>query len=105
MLTFERRVATALLRATDPVQRERVLRYVDDSLAAMPEILRAGLAGLTVALGPWSRARTLAGAGRSDRDLIEWLEGHPLGLVRQWLRALRSLVLFAEEETMAEAAA
>lgn len=105
MLTFERRVATALLRATDPVQRERVLRYVDGSLAAMPEILRAGLVGLTVVLGPWARVRTLAGAGRSDQELVAWLEGHPVGLVRQWLRALRSLVLFAEEETMVEAAA
>jgi len=41
--------------------------------------------------------------GRPDPQLLEWLEGHRVGLVRQWARALRSLVLFAEQE-MLEAA-
>ena len=36
---------------------------------------------------------------------LAWIEDHPIGLVRQWARAIRSLVLFAENEMLEASAA
>lgn len=100
MLSYERRIVAALLTSTDPAQARSIGTYVGSSLAAMPEVLRAGIAGLSVALGAWATLRRLAGRSRTDAAELAWLEAHPVGLVRQWLRALRSLVMFAEQESL-----
>lgn len=100
MFAFERRVVRAMITTDHARVRDEVESFVDASLAAMPEHLRAGIAVFTIMIGSWSRGRRLVGAGRSDQATLDWLEGHPVGLVRQWARALRSLVLFAEQEKL-----
>ncbi len=100
MLSFERQVVTAMTTAEDPRIRDEVVEFAGRALGAMPEFLRAGITAITIAVGGWCRARRLVGAGRTDAQLLSWLEEHPVGLVRQWARALRSLVLFAEQEKL-----
>ncbi len=100
MLSYERRVVASMLTTTDEGQRQQVTDFVGGSLGAMPEVLRLGIFGLSVGLGTWSGARRAVGAGRTPERELVWLEEHPLGLVRQWARALRSLVLFSEQEIM-----
>jgi len=70
-----------------------VVDWVEGSLAAMPEVLRAGVASGSVVLGAWARARHLTGDA-----LVAALERSPLPPVRQHLRLLRSLVLFGDLE-------
>ena len=105
MLPFERRVVTSMIGTSDPGIRGEVVTFVDGALRAMPEVLRAGITAITIGTGGWDGARRLVGARRSDEATLAWLENHPLGLVRQWVRALRSLVLFAENEKLESAAA
>lgn len=104
MFAFERRVVRAMITTEDPQIGAEVEAFVGSRLGAMPEFLRIGITAITVVVGGWCRARRLAGAGRSDDQLLSWLEQHPIGLVRQWARALRSLVLFAEQEKLEAAA-
>lgn len=99
MLPFERRVVACLTRTSDPALRAAVMDYVDGCLAGMPEHLRAGVAAETLALGAWTRLR---GFGRTGDDalrarLAAW-EDHPVDVIRQYVRLLHSLVLFAETE-------
>ena len=54
VLGFERQVVDALSTATDPEARTAVAEWVDGSLAAMPELLRAGVALGSVVLGAWA---------------------------------------------------
>lgn len=100
MLPFERRIVDALTAGTDPAHRDAVIDHVDAALTAMPEVTRAGIAGESVLLGGWAAARSRRRPSSPAADLA-WLEAHPVGLVRQWVRALRSLVLFAEHEMIA----
>ena len=93
MLRFEREVVEALSTTTDPGRRAAVVEWVEGSLDAMPELLRAGVATGSVVLGAWSRATGLHGDG-----LVAALERSPLPPVRQHLRLLRSLVLFGDLE-------
>lgn len=102
MLAYERRVVAALLSTDDPGRRRAVEDHVSGALAAMPEIIRLGIAGETVALGAWSTVRHRGRVWDGQAE-VAWLDGHPIGLVRQWLRALRSLVLFAEQEMLSAA--
>ena len=104
MFRYERKVVAALLTTPDPVQRQEVIAFVGGALGAMPEFLRLGIAALTVGLTAWDALRRLVGAGRSGTDEVVWLKGHGLGVVRQWVRALQTLVLFAENEKMEAAA-
>jgi hypothetical protein len=99
MLPYERRVVDALLSSDDPARRQAVADHAAAALAAMPEVIRGGIAGETVLLSAWSAARR-RGRAIVPVDELAWLEGHPIGLVRQWVRALRSLVLFAEQEML-----
>ncbi len=99
MLPYERQVVDALLVSDDPEIRRAVADHASAALAAMPEVLRAGIAGETVLLSTWSAARR-RGRPLDPVDELAWLEGHPIGLVRQWVRALRSLVLFSENELL-----
>jgi hypothetical protein len=100
MLWFERRVVTTLTRDLDERHRPQVFDYVDTALRSMPEYLRAGVAAESVALGAFPRLR--AACGRlEDRDVTRWLarlDASPVDPVRQYVRLLSSLVLFAREE-------
>lgn len=104
MLTFERRVVLSMIETPDLRIRGEVAQFVDESLAAMPEFLRLGITVITVAAATWDRTRRLFGARPTPAETLAWLEAHPIGLVRQWVRALRSLVLFAENEKLEDAA-
>ena len=98
MLWFERQVVTTLTATLDEGLRAEVEAYVDETLRAMPEHLRAGMAAESLALGAWARLRG-AGAGRSAPGAsLDRLETSRLDPVRQYVRLLRSLVLFAEHE-------
>ena len=96
MLWFERQVVTTLTATLDEPLRAEIESYVDETLRAMPEHLRAGMAAESLALGAWARLR---GAGPSAPGAsLERLESSRLDPVRQYVRLLRSLVLFAEHE-------
>lgn len=97
MLAFERRVVTAMLTSTDPQQRSQTIAYVEGALTALPELIRLGVVGESLALGAWYRLRDLTGRV-DDHALVASLESNPVGLVRQYVRLLRSLVLFSEQE-------
>lgn len=97
MLAYERQVVDAFSTTDDPERRRAVSEHAGAALAAMPEFIRLGIAGETVLLGSWSALRR-RGRPLDPEAELAWLEGHPVGLVRQWARALRSLVLFAEQE-------
>jgi hypothetical protein len=106
VVPFERRVVACLTRTSDPALRAAVATYVEECLAAMPEHLRAGVLAESVALGAWDR---VASRGRRDdaalrRRLAAW-EEHPVDVVRQYVRLIGSLVLFAEVELGDRAAA
>ena len=101
MLRFEREAVAALTTSTDAGLRRAVETYVDRRLRAMPDFLRIGVAAETVVLGAWSRVRDprrrSVGAGLRAR-LDRWEAGSPIGVVRSWVRLLRSLVTYAENE-------
>jgi hypothetical protein len=94
VLAFERQVVSRLMSTTDPAHRAAVEAYVDGTLRSMPEHLRAGVAAESVLLGAWARLRRRQG-GELDLDA---LDGSPVDVVRQYVRLLRGLVLFAESE-------
>lgn len=98
MLAYERQIVEALLTEEDPALRRAVVDHVDAALAAMPEPIRLGLAAETVALSAWATGRRWTRRSRSPGAQVAWLDVHPVGVVRQWVRALRSLVLYAENE-------
>ncbi len=94
VLGFERRVVATLVTTSDPGRRAQVEAFVDGTLRSMPEHLRAGVAAESVLLGAWDRLR---GGGSGTVDLAA-LDGSPIDVVRQYVRLLRGLVLFAESE-------
>ncbi len=100
MLWLERRVVDSLIEASDPDRRAAITEYVEGSLGEVPELIRAGVAGESLILGAWPALRSAV--GRFDAaDLaaqIERWEHSPIGLLRQYVRVLHSLVLFAEHE-------
>lgn len=100
MLAYERRVVAALLDTADGDRTALVTDYVDGALGAMPEVVRAGIAGISIGLGAWTSIRGVVAGRRGPAAEVAWLENHPIGLIRQWLRAVRSLVIFAAEETL-----
>jgi hypothetical protein len=100
MLWFEREVVTTLAADVDDGQRSAIEEYVDGALGAMPEHLRAGVVAESLVLGAWVRLQRAL--GRLDRRTLDtrleaW-EASPIGPVRQYVRMMRSLVLFAEYE-------
>jgi hypothetical protein len=94
MLGFERRMVAALTTTSDPALRAGVEGWVDDTLRDMPEHLRFGVLAESIVLGLWARLR----AAVDDAALLRSFEGSPLWPVRQYVRLLRSLVLYAENE-------
>jgi hypothetical protein len=101
MLWLEREVVATLVSPTlDDRQRSAIEAYVDESLRAMPEHLRAGVAAESLVFGAWPRVQRLL--GRLDRAAVDarvdrW-KGSRFDLIRQYVRLLQSLVLFAEHE-------
>ena len=98
MLRFEREVVAALVDpALGPSQRAAVEQYVDESLRAMPEYLRAGVAAESLMFGAWAgMLRAFGRGGIAPR--IERMRTSAIDPVRQYVRLLHSLVLFAEHE-------
>ncbi len=93
MLEYERKLVDALSTTTDPADRSAVVAWVESSLQAMPEVLRAGVAIGSIVLGVWARA-----LGKRGADLVAALESSSLPPVQMHLRLLRSLVLFGDLE-------
>ena len=99
MLGFERRFVGALVTTDDERRHRDVEAFVDATLRAMPEHLRAGVFVESLALAGWTRLRY---GRRSDADamtaIVASLARSPIGLLRQYPRLFGSLVLFAEYE-------
>ncbi len=101
MLWFEQEVVGALIRPDlDADTRAAVESYVAGTLHSMPEHLRAGVMAESIALG--SRSWIEHRAGRFDRErlrdrLARWKHSS-IDPIRQYVRLLESLVLFAENE-------
>lgn len=101
MLWFERRVVEALMRPDLPeAGRRAVFEHVELSLRSMPEHLRLGVLGESILLG--APALAARAANRFDEQALRrrvdrWRTSR-IDLIRQYVRLLGSLVLFAEEE-------
>jgi hypothetical protein len=101
VLWFERQVVGTLMSPTlDAGARSAVESYVATTLHSMPEHLRAGVAAESIVLGGWSWLEHRI--GRLDERRIRmrvarWKTSN-IDPVRQYVRLLNSLVLFAENE-------
>jgi hypothetical protein len=93
VLPFERQVVASLVDGGSDEHRAAVERWVEASLADMPEHLRAGVIAESLALAAAARL-----ARRSPESTVALLDSSPIGLLRQYVRLFRSLVLFAENE-------
>ena len=105
MLWFERQVVRTLMSPTlDADARSAIESYVAATLHSMPEHLRAGVAAESVFL--CSRSWLEHRAGRLDprrvRTRVARWKNSKLDPVRQYVRLLESLVLFAENELVAD---
>ena len=106
MLWFERQVVSTLMSPTlDAGTRSAVESYVATTLHSMPEHLRAGVAAESILLG--SRSWLEHRVGRFDpralpARLDRW-RSSKIDPIRQYVRLLHSLVLFAENEFAAGA--
>jgi hypothetical protein len=99
MLWFERQVIDTLGSADGDKQRA-VASYVDGTLRLMPESIRAGIVAESLLLGSWPRLQQVFGRYEPhslERRIARW-ESSPIAPIRQYVRALRALVLFAEYE-------
>jgi hypothetical protein len=101
MLWLEREVVATLVSPTlDDRQRSAIESYVDESLRAMPEHLRAGVAAESLVFGTWPRFQQRL--GRLDSAAlaarVERWKSSRFDLIRQYVRLLQSLVVFAEHE-------
>jgi hypothetical protein len=110
MLWFEREVVGALTESPDQPLRSSVEAFVDGSLRDWPEHLRLGVAGESLLLGTYVAALRRTGRlAPDDREgllhLLEQWEHAPIGVLRSYVKAMRSLVVLAEHEMVAEGAA
>jgi hypothetical protein len=90
---FERRVVAALADTSDPASLASIEAWVDASLADMPEVLRLGVRAESLLAAVLTRLRR----GSLD-EALAWMARSPVGLLRQYVRLFRSLVLFAKLE-------
>ncbi len=107
MLWFERQVvATLMSPGLDDATRTAVVSYVDTTLRSMPQHLRAGVAAESLLFGALPRVAHALGRldGESIHRRIERWSTSRLDPLRQYVRLLHSLVLFAENELLPEAA-
>ncbi len=104
MLWLERQVVATLSADVDPRHRLAIEGYVDGVLRAMPEHLRLGVAGESIVLGAGEWLARRIGPPRDFADRIEAWEQSRIGLIRQYVRLLSSLVIFGNEELTTESA-
>jgi hypothetical protein len=108
MLWFERQVVATLVSPTlDEHTRNSVESYVENTLRSMPEYLRAGVAAESLLFGAWPRINAVLGRLNSEdvtRRIERWQTSR-IDPLRQYVRLLQSLVLFAENELAPEAEA
>jgi hypothetical protein len=101
VLWFERQVVGTLMSpALDAGARTAVESYVATTLRSMPEHLRAGVAAESIVLGGWSWIEDRVGRltePRLQARVARW-KASPLDPIRQYVRLLHSLVVFAENE-------
>ena len=100
MLWFEREVVGALVTQPDQSVRSSVEVFVDGSLRDMPEPIRLGVAAESVLLGAYVKVQRSQGR-LDDHELAERLdswERSPIGPLRNYVRMMKSLVLFGENE-------
>jgi hypothetical protein len=105
MLWLERQVVASLVSPDlDDGHRAEVVDYVDGALRAMPEHLRAGVAAESLVLGAWPRAQQALGrlAPHTIESLVDRWKASRIDPIRQYVRMLQSLVLFAENELVPE---
>jgi hypothetical protein len=110
MLWFEREVVGALIESPDQPLRSSIESFVDGSLRDMPEHLRAGVAGESVLLGTYvAGLRSTGRLAPGDREALlhhlESWETSPIGVLRSYVRMMKSLVVFAENELGLQGAA
>lgn len=110
MLWFEREVVGALIASADQPLRSSVEAFVDGTLRDWPEHLRLGVAGESVLLGTYVAVLRRTGRLATDdpeglRRLIDSWETSPIGLLRSYVRAMKSLVIMAEHELVPEGVA
>lgn len=101
MLWLEREVVASLVSPDlGDEQRSAIERYVDESLQSMPEHLRVGVAAESVLFGAWPRLQEALGRyDRRSMDVrVERWKASRFDPVRQYVRLIQSLVLFAEHE-------
>lgn len=98
MLRIEREVVHALLDTDDGEHRARVEAWVEGSLDDMSEVLRLGVKAESVLVAAWQRLRR-----PGLEALLDSMERSPIGLLAQYPRLFRSLVLFGDLELAAPA--
>lgn len=98
MLGFEREVMNALIETDDVEARAGIESFVDGSLHAMPEHLRAAIGAASLGLGACRGAVRLVRPSVTGAAFVQVLDHTSFGPARQYVRLLRSLVLFAEQE-------
>ncbi|WP_436795911.1 hypothetical protein [Actinospongicola halichondriae] len=95
MLRVERDVIHALLGDADTGHAKRVEAWVGGSLDDMPELLRLGVVAESVLVATVRRILP----SRPLVDLLGMMERSPIGLLQQYPRLFRSLVLFGDLES------
>jgi hypothetical protein len=114
VLWFERQVVGTLMDPTlDATTRSAVESYVSTTLRSMPEHLRAGVAAESMVLGasswmeqrigrltrlPQAPLRSAFGDEGRLRTRVDSWKTSKIDPIRQYVRLLESLVLFAENE-------
>jgi hypothetical protein len=103
MLWLEARIVEVLSEDAPPEHHAEIERYVDECLRDMPEFLRLGVALESIGLGLLTR---LTGVFRPGRDAVrhrmEACARSHVDLIRQYVRMLHSLVVFASLELSKE---
>ncbi len=99
-------VGTLMSPTLDSATRAAVESYVATTLQSMPEHLRAGVAAESIVLGGWSWLGNRGGDRNGNRlhaQITRW-KTSKIDPIRQYVRLLESLVLFAENELAPEPA-
>lgn len=95
MLRVERDVTHALLGDAEPAHADRVEAWVEGSLSDMPELLRLGVVAESHLVSAWRRLQP----SRGLTGILHAMERSPIGLLQQYPRLFRSLVLFGDLES------
>lgn len=101
VLWFERQVVDRLVSTPDPRRRDDITAYVDGTISALPEHLRAAIGAASIAFGGWFsvvRPRARPSDVMTEDPLVHALDTSWIPPMRQYVRLFRSLVLFAEQE-------